>query len=156
MKWPNQDEESIIEYFGHPGHHLMRVTVPYPLIIAWDTSKQVNSFICHEKVSASIKRVLRGVSLHYSLPRVRELGLDIWGGCYNLRRMTGGKRLSLHSWGIAIDWDPENNQYNQTSVTATLAQPEYEKWWEIWEDEGWVSLGRERDLDWMHVQAARL
>ena len=25
-----------------------------------------------------------------------------------------------------------------------------------WEEEGWISLGRARDFDWMHVQAARL
>ena len=33
---------------------------------------------------------------------------------------------------------------------------DYDKWWEFWEEEGAVSLGRARDFDWMHVQFARL
>ena len=42
------------------------------------------------------------------------------------------------------------------STEAEFAKPEYDKWWECWEDEGWTSLGRTRDFDWMHVQAAHL
>ena len=48
------------------------------------------------------------------------------------------------------------NRLNWHQDKALFAQPEYDKWWEIWEDEGWVSLGRVRDFDWMHVQAVRL
>lgn len=28
--------------------------------------------------------------------------------------------------------------------------------WKCWEEEGWVSLGRQRNYDRMHVQAAKL
>ena len=31
-----------------------------------------------------------------------------------------------------------------------------EEFWEIVESEGWTSLGRARDFDWMHFQAPRL
>ena len=41
-------------------------------------------------------------------------------------------------------------------VRPRLAQPDGETFWKLWEDEGWVSLGRARNYDWMHVQAARL
>lgn len=39
---------------------------------------------------------------------------------------------------------------------AGFAHPDYDAWWRCWEAEGWVSLGRARDFDWMHVQAARV
>lgn len=39
---------------------------------------------------------------------------------------------------------------------ASFARPEYEPFWAIVEEEGLVSLGRTRDFDWMHFQAARL
>jgi len=70
--------------------------------------------------------------------------------------MRGGNSWSMHSWGIAIDFDASRNQLRWGREKAVLAKPVYDAWWKAWEDEGWVSLGQERNYDWMHVQAARL
>jgi hypothetical protein len=70
--------------------------------------------------------------------------------------MRGSSRMSTHAWAIAIDWDPDNNQLQWGRDRATLARPEYRDWWEIWEREGWLSLGRVKNYDWMHIQAAKL
>ena len=84
------------------------------------------------------------------------MGLDLWGGCHNIRPIRGGTRRSAHSWGIAIDFDSDRNQLHWGRDKATFAKPEYDYWWKYWEEEGWVSLGRIRNFDWMHLQAARL
>jgi hypothetical protein len=55
-----------------------------------------------------------------------------------------------------VDWDPANNKLKWGKDKATLAGPEYDFWWQCWEEEGAVSLGREQNRDWMHVQFARL
>ena len=39
---------------------------------------------------------------------------------------------------------------------ARFSGAEYEDWWRIWEEQGAVSLGRQRDVDWMHLQFATL
>ncbi|MCB1809828.1 MAG: M15 family peptidase, partial [Candidatus Competibacteraceae bacterium] len=70
--------------------------------------------------------------------------------------MRGGSNWSAHSWGIALDWDPEHNQLKWMHDQASLASSDYDDWWRFWEEEGWVSLGRSRNFDWMHVQAAKL
>ena len=70
--------------------------------------------------------------------------------------MRGGTRWSTHAWGIAIDYDPDRNQLKWGRDRAAFARPEYDAWWRLWEEEGWVSLGRTRNYDWMHVQAAKL
>ncbi len=105
---------------------------------------------------SSIEKIMRAVLDHYGLERVQELRLDYFGGCYNDRSIRGGTLPSMHSWGIAIDFDPANNQLRWGRDRATFSRPEYQAWWEIWEAEGWVSLGRQRNFDWMHVQAASL
>lgn len=64
--------------------------------------------------------------------------------------------LVLHSWGIAIDYDPDRNQLQWGRDRAVFAGPDYDAWWQFWEEEGWTSLGRTRNFDWMHVQAAKL
>jgi hypothetical protein len=67
--------------------------------------------------------------------------------------MRGGSQMSMHSWGIALDFDANRNQLRWSSAKAAFAQPEYDAWWAAWEREGWTSLGRTYDYDWMHVEA---
>ncbi len=40
-------------------------------------------------------------------------------------------------------------------ILDKFAKAEYDAWWELWEKEGWINLGRTRNYDWMHVQATR-
>jgi hypothetical protein len=62
----------------------------------------------------------------------------------------------MHAWGIAIDFDAANNGLKWNHTRASLAHPDCIPFWEIWESVGWLSLGRAKDFDWMHVQAAKL
>jgi hypothetical protein len=154
--WPRQVEAELIRHYGEIGKNQTMLALPYPHRLAWDLRKTVQKFSCHEKVHDSALRVLTRVLAHYGPERITELRLDRWAGCLNVRQMRGGTRWSLHAWGIAIDYDSEFNGYNWGRARATLARPEYDPWWRFWEEEGWVSLGRTRNFDWMHVQAAKL
>jgi hypothetical protein len=64
--------------------------------------------------------------------------------------------MSMHAWGIALDFAAEKNTYSMKKPQASLSKPECEMWWKIWEKHGAVSLGRELGYDWMHLQFARL
>jgi hypothetical protein len=75
--------------------------------------------------------------------------LDQHGGGFNFRKITGGTSLSLHSYGIAIDWDPENNP-RRKPLTVTL--PDW--WFDIWARHGWTDGRHFRTPDPMHVQFA--
>ena len=138
------------------GKDQTKIEVPYPHVIAWNRAQTVTRITRHRKVADSLVRVLTNVKEHYGKDGIERLRLDIWGGCLNVRRMRGGSRYSMHSWGIAMDYDPENNRLKWGRDRASFAQPQYNRWWEFWEQEGWVSLGRQRNFDWMHVQAAKL
>lgn len=155
--WPKQTpQEDLIDSYGQVNTNQTRIDLPYPHRLSWKKRTVIHRFSCHEKVHDSLKRVLTRVFEHYGLEEIRRLRLDIWGGCLNVRKMRGGNRYSMHSWGIAVDYDPEHNQLKWGRDRASFARPEYDMWWRYWEEEGWVSLGRQRNFDWMHVQAARL
>lgn len=154
--WPVQYSPAFDAFYGIKGSSLVKLQLPYPLRLSWDLSTSVNSFSCHLKVHDSLKRVLTNVLNHYGIEKIRELRLDLWGGCYNERPIRGGTKWSMHSWGIAVDFDPDHNKLDWGRDKAAFARPDYDKWWQFWEEEGWVSLGRERNFDWMHVQAAKL
>jgi len=135
---------------------MQMVDCPWTLRLSWDLSARTRRIGCHPKVAPSLGRVLQRVFAEYGEARIKDLRLDIYGGCYNPRPKQGGTTWSTHAWGVALDFDPENNQLRWGRDRATFARPDYDVWWRIWESEGWVSLGRTRNFDWMHVQAARL
>jgi hypothetical protein len=156
IRWPKQNSNEFTDFYGAKGSQLVYANCPYPMKIAWNPSQVVNKFLCHTKVKDSIETVLQEVLSHYGEEQIRKLRLNYFGGCFNDRAMRGGTLPSMHSWGIAIDFDPANNALRWGRDKATFAQPAYETWWNIWEKEGWISLGRLRNFDWMHVQAAVL
>ncbi len=155
--WPLERQADLKAFYGEPGEaNLVPLDLPYPLRLSWETSTTVQRTRCHAKVKDSLGRVLANVLAAYGQQRIRELRLDLFGGGYNSRNKRGGTSLSTHAWGIAFDFDPDRNQLKWTHERASFARPEYDAWWKCWEDEGWVSLGRTRNYDWMHVQAARV
>jgi len=154
--WPVQTTAAMTAFFGRPGSNLVTIDVPYTHCLAWDQRVKISRITCNRKVADSLVRVLASVKSYYGLEGIDELGLDIYGGCFNNRTMRGGSRKSTHAWGIALDYSPSSNKLRWGRDRAHFARPEYVKWWEFWEKEGWVSLGREKNFDWMHVQAAKL
>lgn len=151
--WPRQRDVST--FYGEMGSNLHLLTVPYPIFYEGKPVKN-NQISVHGKVAKSVARVLEKVLKAYGEKEIRKLRLDQYSGSFNIRKMKGGTSWSMHSWAIAIDWDAENNPYAWDHTKAEFARAAYENWWLAWEAEGWLSLGRARDFDWMHVQAARL
>ena len=75
--------------------------------------------------------------------------LDITGGGFNFRHITGGATLSMHAFGIAIDWDPLHNPRGNP-LRRTL--PDW--WYQIWANQGWSDGRHFNTPDPMHVQFA--
>jgi len=157
--WPLETEADLRAFYGEPGtppKGLVVLPAGFPsLRLSWDLTTSTRKIACHEKVAASLERVLTGVLEEYGAERIQELRLDRYGGCYSKRKKRGGTRWSTHAWGIALDFDPERNRLQWGRDQAAFAGRDYDRWWELWEAEGWVSLGRVANFDWMHVQAAR-
>lgn len=153
--WPLQSEvRAGKSIFGAPGDAaLVSIAPPYPLLFE---GSPVRSIRVHKLVAAHVQAALQEVLDHYGLEEIQRLGLDQYGGSFNFRATTSGQALSMHAWGIALDFAPDTNAYSTRAPLATLSRPECAAWWRIWESHGAVSLGRERDRDWMHLQFARL
>ncbi len=144
-----------IEIFGKPnqqGSYLTAIKLPYPMRLAWDIKTEVKTMRCHKLVAENFTNVFTELLEVYGLPKIKELGIDLFGGCFNFRAMRGGSDYSRHSWGIAIDLDPLRNQLKETSKTARFARPEYKQMIDIFYKHGFESLGREENRDWMHFQ----
>lgn len=151
--WPRQ--AGVRSFYGDVGTNQTSIELPFDMFLAWDKSARVRKITLHRKVAASASRVFDVVAEAYSASERQALGLHLFGGSLNVRKMRGGSSYSMHSWGIAIDFDPERNQLSWGKPRARLSHADALPFWKAWEAEGWVSLGRVRNFDWMHVQAAR-
>lgn len=147
--------QEVIKKYGKPsenGEYLVIVESPYPMRIAWDTDTTVRKIRCHKLIADKLKAVLDEILIEYGYEKIKELGIDLYGGCFNYRKMRGGSSWSKHAWGIAIDLDPDRNQLRETSKTARFARPEYKKMIDIFYKHGFISLGVEKNYDWMHFE----
>lgn len=151
MTWPTQAE--CRRFYGAPGTNQTLLTLPYEM--TYD-GKVVKRMTINKKCADSAFRALTKIASEYNASDRKALGLSIFGGCYNNRVMRGGSQLSMHAFACAIDFDPNRNQLKWGRDKARLAKADCEPFWRAWEAEGWISLGRARNFDWMHVQAARL
>ena len=148
-------DEQIIAKYGQPGDpdNIVSLTLPYPMRIAWDVSKTVTKIQCHKLIAGNLLAVFNDLQAHYGLPKLQELGIDLFGGCLNVRPMRGSKtKWSRHSWGIAIDLDPSRNQLKESKKTARFARPEYKPMIDAFYAHGFFSLGVEKNYDWMHFE----
>lgn len=155
--WPRQAEvEKFFGPAGSPAATAGKVELPFPFYIAWDLDTRVSRFSAHAKVAPALTLIFAEAAKHYGRDRFEALGLSLFGGCYNFRKMRGGSSLSMHSYGIAVDLDPERNQLRWGRDRASFARSEYLPFWAIVEAHGATSLGRAANMDWMHFQFARL
>lgn len=152
--WPRQKD--CMAFYGNVGTNQTTIEIPFDMYLAWDKGQRVRRMTIHQKVAASASRVFERISELYSSKERHDLGMDMFGGSLNVRRMRGGTSYSMHSWGIAIDFDPERNQLHWNRPQARLSHSDAVPFWVAWESEGWLSLGRARGFDFMHIQAARL
>ncbi len=158
-KWPKQSECDT--FYGNPrgrngkasakweSENLTRIAPPFTM--KYD-GKPIKTILIHKKCADSLLRVLNNIweSAGKSQATVDKWGASIYGGAYNYRLMRGGSRLSMHSWGCAIDLDPARNGLNDP--TPNFANiPEVLK---AFEKEGWTWGGEWSRPDGMHWQAA--
>lgn len=163
--WPHQDPASMSAFYGDPcgkdggpdpkweATNLVRITPPYPMVLAWAPQTSVGSIRVHRKCAESLSRILAGILNHYGThDAVQAARMHLYGGAYSFRLMRGAHALSIHSWGAAIDLDPERNAFGRAwgSVAGMMPQAVID----LFEAEGWVSGADWRKPDAMHAQAA--
>ena len=149
--------KQIIQIYGQPnqqGSYLTTIQLPFPMRLAWDKKTSVTKMRVHKKVAQDFINVFNELLQVYGLAKIQELGIDLFGGCFNFRAMRGGSDYSRHSWGIAIDLDPERNQLKTPYLKSNFSKQEYKKLHEIFEKHGFINLGKQKGYDAMHFEKA--
>ena len=146
-------QTQLINKYGTPNKegkgYIIQIVLPYPM---YYDDKKVTKISCHKLVADKLLAIFNDILKFYGQDEISKLKIDDYGGCFNYRLMRGGSKLSVHSWGCAIDLNPSRNLLKETSKTARFARPEYKQMIDIFYKHGFESLGREKNFDWMHFQ----
>lgn len=146
----------LLNKYGEPCKEVnfTQITLPYPMKLSWDTNIKINKITVHRLIADNFQNVFKQILQKYGLDKIQELGIDLYGGTFNCRKMRGGEQMSKHAWAVAIDLDPDRNTLKESSKTARFARPEYKDMIDIFYKNGFLSLGREKNYDWMHFEIA--
>jgi hypothetical protein len=146
-------QSQLIAKYGTPNKdgigYIIQIVLPYPM---YYDGKKVTKISCHKLVADKLLAIFNDILDFYGQEAIHDLKIDDYGGCFNYRLMRGGTKLSVHSWGCAIDLNPSRNLLKETSKTARFARMEYKPMIDIFYKHGFESLGREKNYDWMHFQ----
>lgn len=149
--WPQSDRASVEAFFGKPGDERNLVSFDFPFPMFYEGKKLLKSR-CHYLVRDSLLRVLKSLEPLLSTTADGIEAATDYGGIYNFRPKRGGTSMSLHSWGIAIDLDADDNGFRDAwPVKADMPFSIME----AFAREGWTAAGAFWGYDAMHFQATR-
>jgi hypothetical protein len=159
--WPTQANAALNAFYGNPDSdgngvpdrtwedaNLVSIAPPYRMVLAWAPETAVKTIRVHKLAAASLQRALGAILAHYGNQAAIEAArMHLYGGCYAFRPMRGAARLSVHSWGCAIDLDPARNSLGaKPRIDPAVVS--------IFAAEGWTWGGGWSRPDGMHFQAA--
>lgn len=140
--------------FGKAGNEsvLVRVPVPENYPLKYD-GKKVSFIRCHKLAADRLEAALKDIINHYGedIEKVAP-GACVYDGSYNFRKTRNGSSQSIHSWGLAIDFDAAHNGLKTSAPKARFSKDIYKPFLDILEHHGFLSLGRRQNSDYMHVQ----
>lgn len=162
-RWPLQSEcpafygRPDADHNGEPDRawedaNLMRIVPPWHMYLAWEPTTQIKTIRIHRLCAGSLVSILGTLWAHYGQlqEHVERERMHLFGGTYNFRLMRGATKLSMHSYGCAIDLDPEHNGFgaHQWTMPPSVVA--------VFKAEGWAWGGDWSKPDPMHLQAARV
>lgn len=162
---PAHGREAVYKFAGwEPSQHLRadgtpapaweaawitRIAIPRPL--PYLDGQEITRMAVHRKAAGPLLK---------ALVEIERMGLwDFlapYGGGFNFRRVRGASALSMHSLGLALDFDPEGNPYkgdpNESRFGASGEGRAVVRLFELY---GWYWGGRfTRNPDAQHFQYA--
>ena len=118
MKWPHDDTVSKNAFYGDfhsrgwQDKNLHQFLPPFQMY--YDKQPLHRGILVHDKIVPALTTIFQEIWLGVGQDQaaVDKIGVSDFGGCFNIRRISGSNNWSNHSWACAIDLDPSRNGFN--------------------------------------------
>jgi hypothetical protein len=98
---------------------LVVIPLPYQMRLSWSPGAIISRVQCHRLVAESLTAALQEVLEFVGLTELQAREWDRWGGCFEFRKMRGYAARSVHSWGCAVDLNPDCGRFGHREDIAT-------------------------------------
>jgi hypothetical protein len=155
--WPKQTQ--CLAKFGNPtapgfSKNLTTIVPPYPM---WMGDIPIKKITINKIAAESLLRVLNAIWEHYGKDKnaIKRVGADVFSGAFAVRNMRGGRNLSMHAYGLAIDINAPENQLGWKPGAHPDSFTDDHPVVKAFKAEGWTWGGDWKSRpDGMHFQAA--
>ncbi|MGA8170294.1 MAG: M15 family metallopeptidase [Methylocystis sp.] len=122
-EWPHEDTASLNRFYGDPRgengavsprwemENLVAWTPAFPMFYSDGRHTPLKTLRVHKKCLPAFEGGFKAALEKLGHDYIVEHRLNISGGSFCYRQERGGSRLSVHSWGCAIDMDPGHNPF---------------------------------------------
>lgn len=136
----------VLDKCGEPGENLVKRPLPFTMYLMGDKRQPVKTFYGHRRIADEVVKVFQEILDYYGIEFIRENGLDNYGGCFANRKARGAFRMSVHAWGMAVDYLPQLGQFGKPPMTPEPVV-------RIFKDHGFLWGGDWEQPDGMHFSA---
>lgn len=151
--WPHDDTASKNKFYGDfhskgwQETNLVHMQPPFHMF--YDKQPLTHGILVHKLIVPALTLVFNEIwdKCNHDQKAVDATGASDFGGCFNIRAISGSNSWSNHSWACALDLSPGSNGFNMKPTIGNIVVAAFKRQGFIW---GGDYKGRK---DAMHFEA---
>lgn len=124
--WPVDTTLAKMQFYGDfrqrswASQNLVHIMPPFAMF--YEKQPLVHGLLVHQKVADAMMAAFTEIwdKCDHDQAKVDATGASGYGGCFNIRQISGSSNWSNHSWACAIDLSPETNGFNMASTLSNI------------------------------------
>lgn len=124
--WPRDNTADKTAFYGDfqtkawASLYLIRIHPPFRMF--YDKKPMPSGVLVNKNCAAAMLAAFNDIWEHceHNQSKIDKAGAGDYGGCFNIRRISGSDNWSNHSWACAIDLSPKTNGFNMKATLSSV------------------------------------